>query len=113
MSAKHLGRTIDIHAGGQDLVFPHHENELAQSSCVHDGETFARFWLHNGFLSIDSEKMSKSIGNVLLVHDLIKEIPGEVIRLALLSAHYRQPLDWSDESLQAAESLFGDGKKSD
>jgi cysteinyl-tRNA synthetase len=99
MSAAHLGRTIDIHAGGQDLVFPHHENELAQSTCVHDGEPFARFWVHNGFLSIDSTKMSKSLGNVLLVHDLIKTIPGEVIRLALLSAHYRQPLDWSDDSL--------------
>ena len=99
MSAAHLGRTIDIHAGGQDLVFPHHENELAQSTCVHDGEPFARYWVHNGFLSIDSTKMSKSLGNVLLVHDLIKTIPGEVIRLALLSAHYRQPLDWSDDSL--------------
>ncbi len=99
MSAAHLGRTIDIHAGGQDLVFPHHENELAQSTCVHDGEPFARFWVHNGFLSIDSTKMSKSLGNVLLVHELIKTIPGEVIRLALLSAHYRQPLDWSDDSL--------------
>jgi cysteinyl-tRNA synthetase len=99
MAAAHLGRTIDIHAGGQDLVFPHHENELAQSSCVHDGEPFARFWVHNGFLSIDSTKMSKSLGNVLLVHDLVKTIPGEVIRLALLSAHYRQPLDWSDDTL--------------
>jgi len=99
MAAAHLGRTIDIHAGGQDLVFPHHENELAQSSCVHDGEPFARFWVHNGFLGIDSTKMSKSLGNVLLVHDLVKTIPGEVIRLALLSAHYRQPLDWSDDTL--------------
>ena len=111
MSATHLGRTIDIHAGGQDLVFPHHENELAQSTCVHDGEPFARFWVHNGFLSIDSTKMSKSLGNVLLVHELIKTIRGEVIRLALLSAHYRQPLDWSDESLDDArrklDRLYG------
>ena len=111
MSAAHLGRTIDIHAGGQDLVFPHHENELAQSMCVHDGEPFARFWVHNGFLSIDSTKMSKSLGNVLLVQDLIKTIPGEVIRLALLSAHYRQPLDWSDDSLDDArrklDRLYG------
>jgi cysteinyl-tRNA synthetase len=106
MSAVHLGRTIDIHAGGQDLVFPHHENELAQSTCVHDGAPFARYWLHNGFLSIDSTKMSKSIGNVLLVHDLIKTMPGEVIRLALLSAHYRQPLDWSDESLESARRML-------
>ena len=111
MSAAHLGRTIDIHAGGQDLIFPHHENELAQSMCVHDGEPFARFWVHNGFLSIDSTKMSKSLGNALLVHDLIKTIPGEVIRLALLSAHYRQPLDWSDDSLDDArrklDRLYG------
>ena len=111
MAAAHLGRTIDIHAGGQDLVFPHHENELAQSTCVHDGEPFARFWVHNGFLSIDSTKMSKSLGNVLLVHDLITTIRGEVIRLALLSAHYRQPLDWSEESLDDAhrklDRLYG------
>ena len=106
MAAKHLGKTIDIHAGGQDLVFPHHENEMAQSSCVHDGEVFARFWLHNGFLSMNQEKMSKSIGNVLLVHDLIKEFPGEVLRLALLSAHYRQPLDWSGESLGSARRML-------
>jgi len=105
MAAKHLGKTIDIHAGGQDLVFPHHENEMAQSTCAHDGAPFARYWLHNGFLSIDHEKMSKSLGNVVLVHDLIKEIPGEVIRLALLSAHYRQPLDWSDDTLTAAKRM--------
>ena len=106
MAAKHLGKTIDIHAGGQDLVFPHHENEMAQSSCVHDGDVFARFWMHNGFLSMNQEKMSKSIGNVLLVHDLIKEFPGEILRLALLSAHYRQPLDWSDETLESARRML-------
>ena len=106
MAEKHLGRTIDIHAGGQDLVFPHHENELAQSTCAHGGESFARYWVHNGFLSIDSTKMSKSLGNVLLVHDLIKTNPGEVIRLALLSAHYRQPLDWSDQTLTAARHML-------
>jgi cysteinyl-tRNA synthetase len=106
MAGKHLGRTIDIHAGGQDLIFPHHENELAQSSCVHDGEPFARYWLHNGFLSIEHEKMSKSIGNVLLVHELIRTIPGEVIRLALLSAHYRQPLDWSGETIESARKML-------
>ncbi|MDJ0907698.1 MAG: cysteine--tRNA ligase [Woeseiaceae bacterium] len=106
MAAKHLGETIDIHAGGQDLVFPHHENEMAQSSCVHDGKVFARYWVHNGFLSIDHEKMSKSLGNVLLVHDLIDRIPGEVMRLALLSAHYRQPLDWSDETVDAARRML-------
>ncbi len=106
MAEKHLGETIDIHAGGQDLVFPHHENELAQSTCAHDGAPFARYWLHNGFLSIDHEKMSKSLGNVQLVHDLIQEIPGEVMRLALLSAHYRQPLDWSDETLDSARRML-------
>ena len=106
MAGKHLGRTIDIHAGGQDLVFPHHENELAQSSCAHDGEIFARYWLHNGFLSIEQEKMSKSLGNVLLVHELIKTTPGEAIRLALLSAHYRQPLDWSGETIESAKRML-------
>ncbi len=103
MAAKHLGKTIDIHAGGQDLVFPHHENELAQSRCAHDGAEFARYWVHNGFLSMDHEKMSKSLGNVVLVHDLIKSLPGEVIRLALLSAHYRQPLDWSADTIKSAK----------
>jgi len=106
MAKKHLGITVDIHAGGQDLVFPHHENELAQSTCAHDGAPFARYWIHNGFLSLDSTKMSKSLGNVLLVHDMIKTIPGELIRLALLGAHYRQPLDWSDAALDGARNML-------
>ena len=106
MTEAQLGRTIDIHAGGLDLVFPHHENELAQSTCAHDGEPFARYWLHNGYLSMDSTKMSKSLGNVLLVHDLIKTVPGEAIRLALLGAHYRQPLDWTDGTLDAARRML-------
>jgi cysteinyl-tRNA synthetase len=106
MAEKHLGRTIDIHGGGQDLVFPHHENELAQSRCAHDGEDFARYWMHNGFLSMDHEKMSKSLGNVVLVHDLIKTIPGEVIRMALLGAHYRQPLDWSGDTIDSARRML-------
>ena len=106
MASKYLGCTIDIHAGGQDLVFPHHENELAQSTCAHGSSTFARYWLHNGFLSINHEKMSKSLGNTLLVHELIKSIPGEVIRLALLSAHYRQPLDWSDQTIESARRML-------
>ncbi len=106
MAEKHLGETIDIHAGGQDLVFPHHENECAQSRCAHDGAPFARYWLHNGFLSLDQTKMSKSLGNVLLVHELIETVPGEVIRLALLSAHYRQPLDWSSETIQSARKML-------
>ncbi|MDX1482692.1 MAG: cysteine--tRNA ligase, partial [Woeseiaceae bacterium] len=106
MSERHLGRSIDIHAGGQDLIFPHHENEIAQSVCAHDGDPFARYWVHNGFLSIDQTKMSKSLGNVLLVHDLVQDIPGEVIRLALLSAQYRQPLDWSDETVASARKML-------
>jgi len=106
MAEKHLGETIDIHAGGQDLVFPHHENEMAQSCCAHDGAPFARYWLHNGFLSMDQTKMSKSLGNVLLVHDLIKTVAGEVIRLALMSAHYRQPLDWSSGTLESARRML-------
>ncbi|NJO38318.1 MAG: cysteine--tRNA ligase, partial [Rhizobiales bacterium] len=92
MIKAHLGDTIDIHGGGQDLKFPHHENERAQAICAHDGAPLARFWMHNGFLDVDQEKMSKSLGNVLLPHDLIRTVPGEAIRYALLSAHYRKPL---------------------
>ncbi len=106
MVAAHLGVTVDIHGGGQDLKFPHHENELAQSVCAHDGAPLARFWLHNGFLDIDREKMSKSQGNVLLVRDLLAEAPGEAIRCALLSAHYRKPLDWSDTRLARAKQAL-------
>ncbi len=102
MIEKHLGRTIDIHAGGNDLQFPHHENEIAQATCVHDGETFARYWLHNGLINVNREKMSKSIGNVLLVRDLLEEAPGEAVRMALISGHYRKPLDWSDDTLSNA-----------
>jgi cysteinyl-tRNA synthetase len=106
MAAAHLGTTIDIHGGGQDLKFPHHENELAQSVCAHDGAPLARFWLHNGFLDIAREKMSKSLGNVLLVRDLLAEAPGEALRFALLTAHYRKPLDWSEDGLaRARQSL--------
>ena len=96
MAAAHLGPTIDIHAGGVDLQFPHHENEIAQSECAHGGAVFARFWLHNGMLNFSGAKMSKSLGNIETVHDLIAKHPPEALRLALLSAHYRQPLDWSD-----------------
>jgi cysteinyl-tRNA synthetase len=106
MIEKHLGRTIDIHGGGIDLVFPHHENEIAQSTCAHGGDTFVRYWLHNGFVNVDKEKMSKSIGNVLLVNELLKQASGEAIRLALLSAHYRQPLDWTDDGLDQATKML-------
>ena len=103
MAETHLGATIDIHGGGQDLVFPHHENEVAQSTCAHAGRAYARYWIHNGLIHVDSEKMSKSIGNVLLVRDLLAEAPGEVVRLGLLTAHYRQPLDWTGDVLTEAE----------
>jgi len=99
MIAEHLGETIDIHGGGQDLVFPHHENERAQSTCVHGGKLFSRYWMHNGFVNVEHEKMSKSIGNVLLVNELLKQAPGEAIRVTLLSTHYRSPLDWTDDAL--------------
>jgi cysteinyl-tRNA synthetase len=106
MIEEHLGNTIDIHGGGSDLVFPHHENEIAQGTCAHDGQVFSRYWMHVGFINVDREKMSKSIGNVLLVRDLLEEAPGEAIRLALLNAHYRSPVDWSDDTLdQAARTL--------
>ncbi len=103
MIEKQLGRTIDIHCGGQDLRFPHHENEIAQSACAHQGAPLARYWLHNGFLRMGSDKMSKSIGNVVLTHELLQDWPGEVIRWALLSAHYRQPLEWTDELLRQSK----------
>jgi cysteinyl-tRNA synthetase len=103
MAEKHLGDVIDIHGGGADLKFPHHENEIAQSRCAHGADAFARYWMHNGFVNVDAEKMSKSIGNVLLARDLLAEAPGEAIRWALLSAHYRQPLDWSDTLLSQSK----------
>lgn len=99
MIRKELGQTIDIHGGGQDLRFPHHENEVAQSSCVHNGAPLARYWVHNGFLRMGSDKMSKSLGNIVLVHDLLQRWHGEVLRFVLLSAHYRKPLEWSDDLL--------------
>ncbi|MFO7762191.1 MAG: cysteine--tRNA ligase [Wenzhouxiangellaceae bacterium] len=102
MSAAHLGEIIDIHAGGQDLVFPHHENERAQSCCAHESDHFARYWLHNGFVTVEKRKMSKSLGNTLIVHELLEHWPGEAMRYLLLSAHYRQPLDWSESALRQA-----------
>jgi cysteinyl-tRNA synthetase len=103
MAETHLGETIDIHGGGQDLIFPHHENEIAQSMCSHGGKTFARYWMHNGFVTVEKRKMSKSLGNTLVVHELLKDHPGEVLRYLLLSAHYRQPLDWSETELDRAK----------
>ncbi|WP_242078296.1 cysteine--tRNA ligase [Brevundimonas diminuta] len=118
MIEKTLGLPIDIHGGGIDLVFPHHENEIAQGVCAHGHahgdqahEEYARYWMHNGFLTVDAEKMSKSVGNVLLLHDLVQAMPGEVVRWALLSAHYRQPLDWNqglfDQSRKNLDRLYG------
>jgi cysteinyl-tRNA synthetase len=99
MCEAHLGETIDIHGGGIDLVFPHHENEIAQSTCAHGGKAMANYWIHNGFLNMGSDKMSKSVGNVALIHELKQQWPGEVLRCALLTAHYRAPLTWNADLL--------------
>ncbi len=111
MSARHLGETIDIHGGGNDLIFPHHENEIAQSTCAHHGTAFCHYWVHNGFVNVDHAKMSKSVGNIVLVRELLEQAPGEAVRLALLSAHYRQPLDWTEDVLTEArrklDRLYG------
>lgn len=106
MIAQNLGRTIDIHGGGLDLVFPHHENEIAQSRCANHAP-LAHYWLHNGFLTMNLQKMSKSLGNVALVHELLTQWPSEVLRFALLSAHYRAPLDFSDALLQQSRATLG------
>jgi len=103
MSESHLGETIDIHGGGRDLIFPHHENEIAQSICAHGGSPYCRMWVHNGFVTVEGQKMSKSLGNVLLVRDLLDEAPAEAIRLALLSTHYRAALDWTTVRLDEAK----------
>ncbi|MFL2710024.1 MAG: cysteine--tRNA ligase [Gammaproteobacteria bacterium] len=109
MSEKTLGLPFDIHGGGRDLIFPHHENEIAQSCCStaneHEPDSYAKYWMHNGFVTINGEKMSKSLGNIILVKDLIKDHHGEVIRLALLSSHYRQGLDWNDKIIHQAKKL--------
>jgi cysteinyl-tRNA synthetase len=112
MAKELLGDVFDIHGGGLDLTFPHHENEIAQSCCANGQDMLARYWIHNGFVTVEGEKMSKSLGNVLLVHDLIAQgIPGEAIRLALLSTHYRQPFDWSEDvlnqSLKTLDKWYG------
>ena len=109
MSEKTLGLPFDIHSGGMDLVFPHHENEIAQTCSLddkHEPESFAKFWFHNGFVNVEGEKMSKSIGNIKLVHDLKKQYKGEVLRLTLLSAHYRQPLNWTKEIIDQNSKML-------
>ena len=104
MIETHLGETIDIHAGGQDLIFPHHENEIAQSVCSHGGKEFCRYWVHNGYITTRGEKMSKSVGNFFTLRELLDIAPGEVIRFALLSGHYRKPLDWSVDALNQSRA---------
>lgn len=106
MSKKHLGDTIDIHAGGQDLQFPHHENEIAQSECC-NGVPFANYWMHNGYITINNEKMSKSKGNFFTVRDILKEYDGEVMRFFLLSGHYRNPINFSDSLMEQAKAGLG------
>tara|TARA_Y100000590_G_scaffold62997_1_gene67475 strand:- start:295 stop:1635 length:1341 start_codon:yes stop_codon:yes gene_type:complete len=102
MIETYLGETIDIHLGGNDLIFPHHENEIAQSNCAHDKKPLSKYWIHNGFISMDKEKMSKSVGNIILINDILKKHTGEVVRLAMLSAHYKQPLNWNEAILTQA-----------
>jgi cysteinyl-tRNA synthetase len=106
MAEAHLGETIDIHGGGNDLVFPHHENEIAQGTCAHGGKLYARYWVHNGMVQVEGRKMAKSVGNVLLLRDLLAEHHPEVLRFVLLSAHYRQPLDWTAEGVAQAKATL-------
>jgi cysteinyl-tRNA synthetase len=103
MSWKHLGEVFDIHGGGIDLVFPHHENEVAQSRCAFGHELMARYWLHNGFLQVEGEKMSKSLGNFITIREVLEDWPGDVVRLAMLGTHYRQPMNWTVKGLEEAE----------
>ncbi|MCX7544396.1 cysteine--tRNA ligase [Marinicella gelatinilytica] len=106
MAAKHLGEVIDIHCGGQDLIFPHHENEIAQSCCANDQPLFARYWLHNGFITMSDQKMSKSLGNIELIRDVVDKHGGEVVRWVLLNAHYRQSANWSTDSIHQAQKTL-------
>jgi len=106
MSEKFLGKQFDIHGGGLDLVFPHHENEIAQSCCSNKTENFANYWLHNGFVTFDKEKMSKSVGNIVTIKKLRENINGQVIRLSLLSSHYKQPLDWNEKLINESQNTL-------
>ncbi|MGO1077275.1 cysteine--tRNA ligase [Inquilinus sp. CA228] len=106
MAAAHLGTVFDIHAGGIDLVFPHHENEIAQSRCAHGTPVMANYWLHNGFLQVEGQKMSKSLGNFYTPHELLEEFPGEALRYALLSGHYRQPFDFTKDGVRQARAAL-------
>lgn len=106
MAAKHLAKTIDIHCGGKDLIFPHHENEVAQSCCANDTRKFANYWVHNGFITMSDQKMSKSLGNIQLIREVLAEVNGEVARWVLLSAHYRQSVDWTPDTIAQAEKTI-------
>ena len=106
MSEKFLGKKFDIHGGGLDLVFPHHENEIAQSCCANKTDNFANYWLHNGFVTFDKEKMSKSLGNIVTINKLKENINGQVVRLALLSSHYKQPLDWNEKLIKESQNTL-------
>ena len=106
MSEKYLGKIFDIHGGGLDLIFPHHENEIAQSCCNNSTNNLANYWVHNGFVTINKEKMSKSLGNIITISDAVKKYSGQVVRLSLLSAHYSQPLDWNDELLMNQSNII-------
>ncbi len=106
MSKKYLGDKFDIHGGGRDLLFPHHENEIAQSCCANGTETFSNYWVHNGFITQSNEKMSKSQGNILKISDFKENVNGQALRLALMSAHYRQPLDWNDKLLEESQKTI-------
>jgi cysteinyl-tRNA synthetase len=106
MSKKYLGNKFDIHGGGRDLIFPHHENEIAQSRCANENETFANYWIHNGFITIMNEKMAKSQGNILKISDFKNNISGQVLRLILMSTHYRQPLDWNDKLIDQCQNTI-------
>ena len=106
MSEKFLGKQFDMHGGGLDLIFPHHENEIAQSCCANKTKNFANYWLHNGFVTFDKEKMSKSLGNIVTIKKLRENINGQVVRLALLSAHYKQPLDWNEKLIKDSQNTL-------
>jgi cysteinyl-tRNA synthetase len=106
MSWKHLGESFDIHGGGIDLLFPHHENEVAQTRCAFGRNVMANVWMHNGFLQIDGQKMSKSLGNFLTINELLKDWPGEVLRFNMLRTHYRQPMDWTVKGLEESRRIL-------
>ncbi|MCT4655319.1 MAG: cysteine--tRNA ligase [Cohaesibacter sp.] len=106
MSEKHLGKVFDIHGGGIDLTFPHHENEIAQSRCAHGNDAMANIWMHNGFVQVEGEKMSKSLGNFITAHELIEQWPGEAIRLALMTTHYTKPFNWTQDGVREAKKIL-------